>query len=59
MHKKKRSQSLKFDGWISLPVSMSVTSQIELFVELANRVELECKDPVLIITSGLRGYNMC
>ena len=29
------------------------TSQIELLGELANKVELECSDPLLIITSGL------
>ena len=39
-------------------VSISVTSQIELLgesrvLELANKVELECSEPVLIITSGL------
>ena len=39
-------------------VSISVTSQIELLgesrvLELANKVELECNEPVLIITSGL------
>lgn len=34
-------------------VSMSVTSQIELFGEEANKVELECRELELSMTKGL------